>query len=111
MEFDELMKIETDDTDPETLFIELPESCEEEEIFEDKVHTSNHVSFQEVVKEEKSKVIIDEQSCSTSNSNSWRVDHKRDEDVIFGELVTSMLSKMEDDEKRKMKKAIMNILL
>lgn len=114
MEFDELiMKIETDD-DPEELFVELSESCEEEEIFDVKLPVSNHQSSlpmpspKEVkVKSENIKLSIDEPSCSKSCSG----DHKRDEDFIFGELVTSILSKMEDDEKRKMKKAIMNILL
>lgn len=110
MEFDELMKIETDDTDPDTLFIELPESCDEEEIFKSERspipidQSSTFQVKQEVtVESENIKLKIDEPSCSKSSC--------RDEDVIFGELVTSMLSKMEDDEKRKMKKAIMNILL
>lgn len=109
MEFDELMKIETDDTDPDTLFIELPESCDEEEMFSSEkspilIHQSSQLPLKKEVKVECEtfKPKIDEPSCSKSC---------RDEDVIFGELVTSMLSKMEDDEKRKMKKAIMNILL
>lgn len=115
MEFDELiMKIETDD-DSEGLFVELPESCEEEEMFDVKSPISINQSSlpmppqKEIkIKCEKNILAIDEPSCSKSSCSG---DHKRDEDVIFGELVTSMLSKMEDDEKRKMKKAIMNILL
>lgn len=114
IEFDELMKIETDDTDPETLFIELPESCDEpeKEFLEQKEATliqQPSPTFKEEavnVKFEKNNVCIDEPSCSKNCG-----DNRRDEDVIFGELVTSILSKMENEEKRKMKKAIMNILL
>lgn len=113
IEFDELMKLETDDTDPETLFIELPESCDEpeQEFLEQKVETliqqPSPIFGEEVkIKCEQNNVCIEEPSCSKNCG-----DHKRDEDVIFGELVTSMLSKMENEEKRKMKKAIMNILL
>lgn len=46
-----------------------------------------------------------ENSLETSNSN------ERCEDEIFGELVAVMLKKMNEEEKKRVKKEIMNILL
>ncbi|XP_073848803.1 uncharacterized protein isoform X1 [Musca autumnalis] len=61
-----------------------------------------------------------EEMCRESNPNSKSGEtssapasstSERCEDVIFGELVTAMLKRMDEDKKRNIKKEIMNLLL
>ncbi|TMW54680.1 hypothetical protein DOY81_000211 [Sarcophaga bullata] len=76
--------------------------------------TEKESTNQDSKQENTTKLIVAEAAEATSNTSKEKIEQPRNErceDVIFGELVTAMLMRMDESKKKNIKKEIMNMLL